>query len=214
MRRPGWYDEAIECFRKAIELEPTNPVVTNLGVALAARRSWTRLLMQTARRRLGSRLTHARRRLASALTPGVEPGHRSRPAETRSLPVLSNWRRRLVELDANVAWVMQHARRGALPSRRLERRHRRARKVDGAPKGGDAIDGLLAMAHWHSVTRTRRARWYDRAVEWMDRTPSHGEELTTLSQRSRRAAGCELRRHRPTSVNRRRRPAKSQSPKN
>ncbi len=44
-------------------------------------------------------------------------------------------------------------------------------------KGGDSLDWfILAMAHWQLGGKEEARKWYDRAVEWMEKNqPNHGE---------------------------------------
>jgi tetratricopeptide (TPR) repeat protein len=45
-------------------------------------------------------------------------------------------------------------------------------------KGGDSFDWLfLAMAHWQLGEKDKARAWYDRAVQWMDKSPPKNEEL-------------------------------------
>jgi tetratricopeptide (TPR) repeat protein len=44
--------------------------------------------------------------------------------------------------------------------------------------GGDSLDWFfLAMAHWKLGEKEQACRWYDKAVEWMDRNQPKNEEL-------------------------------------
>ena len=46
------------------------------------------------------------------------------------------------------------------------------------PKGGDAGQWLfLAMAHWQLDHKDEARRWYDRALEWMEKNESHDEDF-------------------------------------
>jgi serine/threonine protein kinase/tetratricopeptide (TPR) repeat protein len=45
-------------------------------------------------------------------------------------------------------------------------------------KGGDANDWLpLAIAHWQLAHREEARKWYDRAVQWMEKHPTKDEDL-------------------------------------
>ena len=45
-------------------------------------------------------------------------------------------------------------------------------------KGGDAVDWFfLAMAHWQLGHKDEARKWYDKAVEWMDKNQPKNEEL-------------------------------------
>jgi Flp pilus assembly protein TadD len=51
-------------------------------------------------------------------------------------------------------------------------------KSQGLRKGGDSIAWFfLSMAHWQLGNKDEARRWYDRAVEWMDRNKPDDEEL-------------------------------------
>jgi uncharacterized protein HemY len=45
-------------------------------------------------------------------------------------------------------------------------------------KGGDATDWFfLAMAHWHLGDKDQGRAWYDRAVQWMEKSKRPDEDL-------------------------------------
>ena len=45
-------------------------------------------------------------------------------------------------------------------------------------KGGDAYDWFfLAMAHWQLGEKGKAREWYNRAVQWMDKSQPSNEEL-------------------------------------
>ena len=47
-----------------------------------------------------------------------------------------------------------------------------------AAKRGDATDWFfLAMAHWQLGDKDEARKWYDKAVEWMDKNQPKNEEL-------------------------------------
>jgi tetratricopeptide (TPR) repeat protein len=44
--------------------------------------------------------------------------------------------------------------------------------------GGDSLDWFfLAMAHWRLGDRAKARKWYDKAMEWMDKNQPNNEEL-------------------------------------
>ena len=45
----------------------------------------------------------------------------------------------------------------------------------GKPEGSTAF--FIAMAHWRLGDKAEARRWYDRAVEWMDKNQPKNEEL-------------------------------------
>jgi tetratricopeptide (TPR) repeat protein len=48
-------------------------------------------------------------------------------------------------------------------------------------QGGDASDRLLmAMAWWNRGDKERAIDWYNRAVDWMSRNPTHDPDVSTL----------------------------------
>ena len=45
-------------------------------------------------------------------------------------------------------------------------------------KGGDSFDWLfLAMAHWQMGEKEQAGKWYDQAVQWMEKNKPQDEEL-------------------------------------
>ncbi len=47
--------------------------------------------------------------------------------------------------------------------------------------GGDSFDWFfLAMAHWQLREKENARRWYDQAVEWMEKSQPRNEELRRL----------------------------------
>ena len=45
-------------------------------------------------------------------------------------------------------------------------------------QGGDAFDFFfLAMAQWHLGEKAKARRWFDQAVQWMDKNAPQNEEL-------------------------------------
>src|SRR5262249_10122375 len=45
-------------------------------------------------------------------------------------------------------------------------------------KGGDSFDWFfLAMIHWQQGTKDEARKWYEKAVEWMDKNAKDNEEL-------------------------------------
>ena len=51
-------------------------------------------------------------------------------------------------------------------------------QVDGTPQGRRRIDWFfLAMAHWRLGEKEEAHKWYDKAVEWMDKNHPKNEEL-------------------------------------
>ena len=45
-------------------------------------------------------------------------------------------------------------------------------------KGGDSNDWFfLAMAHWQLSDKEQARKWYDQAVEWMEKNKPEDEEL-------------------------------------
>ena len=45
-------------------------------------------------------------------------------------------------------------------------------------KGGDSFDWFfLAMAHWQLGEKGEARKWYDQAIDWMDKNQPKNEEL-------------------------------------
>jgi hypothetical protein len=50
--------------------------------------------------------------------------------------------------------------------------------LQGNPKRGDAAQWFfLAMAHWQLDEKDKARKWFDQAVEWMDKNQPKNEEL-------------------------------------
>jgi Flp pilus assembly protein TadD len=59
-------------------------------------------------------------------------------------------------------------------------------------KGGASFDWFfLAMAHWQLGERDQARRWYDRAVQWMDKDQPKNEELRSFRSEAAELLGME-----------------------
>ena len=65
-------------------------------------------------------------------------------------------------------------------------------KSMGARQGGDSFDWFfLAMAHWQLEHKEEARKWYDKAVEWMDKNQPKNEELVRFRGETRELLGID-----------------------
>jgi tetratricopeptide (TPR) repeat protein len=177
------YDQAAECFRKAIELAPNSADYhCNLGNALrgqgkredaiAAYRKAIELYQKHPRgQNARSGLAGLLNGLAWTLATDAEPARRD-PARAASLA------KEAVELEPlqgghwNTLGAAQYRAgnwKDAIAA--LE-------KSMELSKGGDSSDWFfLAMAHWKLGEKDKAREWYDKAVQWMDKNQPKNDEL-------------------------------------
>jgi serine/threonine protein kinase/WD40 repeat protein/tetratricopeptide (TPR) repeat protein len=189
LRARGKRDEAIACFRKAIEIDPKNGKAHfDLGCVLHEK---GRLDEAAAAFREHERLTLAPFREALRLKPGDaiarqmlarclnnlarELATHAEPSRRHPGPALS-MAREAVELMPRGG--RYHTTLGIALYRvgrfkdAVEELERADRLQGGQQLGYNAF--VLAMAHWRLGNKGEAHRWYDRAVEWTDKPYREG----------------------------------------
>jgi tetratricopeptide (TPR) repeat protein len=164
-------DEAIATFRKAVELKPDLVIFTDLGMALAARGKLDDVIVVF---RKGIELKpSADNYNAAAWTLAVSP-----LSQQRHLAIAAEWAARAVELspkDGNFWNTLGIARYRVSQGQPAIDALGKAMELRG---GGDASDWFfLAMAHWQLGHKVEARKWYDKAVEWMEKKQPMNEEL-------------------------------------
>ena len=65
-------------------------------------------------------------------------------------------------------------------------------ELQQAPKGGDAGQWFcLALAHWQLGDKEEARRWYDRAVESMEKSPVLGDTLGRFRREAAEMLGAD-----------------------
>ena len=173
LRDKGALDEAIACFKKALELDPKYAMAhNNLGVALndkgdveGAIRCYRTALD------IDPKLAMAHNNLAWLLATCPDPKFRDAAQAVQSAEKAvklapkegSHWN------TLGVAHYRAGDWKAAVAS--LE-------KSMVLGKGGVSFDWFfLAMAHWQRGDKEQARKWYDQAVPWMEKNKPQDEEL-------------------------------------
>jgi serine/threonine protein kinase/tetratricopeptide (TPR) repeat protein len=189
----GRKDEVIDCYRKAIELNPNcGTAHSNLGFALLTEKKIDEAATWCSK---GLNLLYNQKKWAEAIAVG----------------------RKAVEFELDnafisnrLAWILATCSEGKLrvPKEAVARASKAVQLAPGVGtywitlgaaqyragewkaaigaleksmelrKGGDSLDWFfLAMAHWQLGEKEKARTWYDRAVQWMDKNQPNDEEL-------------------------------------
>ena len=172
------YGKAIECFRKAIELDPKFASTHfNLGNALRGQNKLDEAIAEYKEAiRLKADHAEAHCNLAEVLLTHPDPKRRD-PRQALELARQGvEFARKARNPNEGNIWNtvgMAHYRTGDWKAavKALE-------KSMELRKGGDSYDWFfLAMAHWQLGAKDKAREWYDRAVRWMDKNQPTDEEL-------------------------------------
>lgn len=173
LKAKGQLDEAIACYRKVIEIDPKYVVAHyNLGVALAGKGQLDETIACYHKAiEIDPQYVAAHNNLAWLLAncsdvrlrdpwQAVEHARKAievMPQDGSAWNTLGVCRYRVGEWEATVMAL----------EKSIELR-----------KGGNSVDWLfLAMAHWQLGDKEQAKKWYERAVEWMDKNKPQDEEL-------------------------------------
>jgi tetratricopeptide (TPR) repeat protein len=175
------HEGAVACFYKALELDPKNAYLHydfgqmlhrhgKLDEAAAALRGALRLSPDTANAR--EALASVLNKLAWPLATHPEPARRD-PGRAVQLA------REAIELkpqNGNYHNTLGTALyRAGRWNDAIEALKTADQLSAGKAHGPNAF--FIAMAHWRLGDKTEARRWYDRAVEWMDKNQPRNEEL-------------------------------------
>jgi serine/threonine protein kinase/tetratricopeptide (TPR) repeat protein len=176
----GQLQEAIACFRKALEFDPKKASHhSNLGWALYQQKKFEEAIV-ACRKALELDPKHARAHgdLALALNDlawGLASNPDTRPHDPGKAVGLAGEAVRLAP-KAGPFWNtlgVAHYR----ASRWKEAIVSLDKSVE-LRQGGDAFDWFfLAMAHWQMGRKADARRWYEKAVQWVDKNAKDDEEL-------------------------------------
>jgi tetratricopeptide (TPR) repeat protein len=173
LRTQGRLDEAIACYKRAIELAPKYVKAhRNLGFALQAQGKLGEAIACIKEVVEIDPGAVSNNHLAWLLVSCPEPQFRDAPQAVKLA-------KRAVELGPDVGhyWCtlgVAHYRAGdwRAAATALEK----ARMLNGATfLSFDAF--FLAMSHWRLGNQEAARRWYDQAIEWMDKYMPQDEEL-------------------------------------
>src|SRR5262249_55078260 len=166
-------DGADSAYKKALDLDPKDSVAYNkLGNALYAQNKRDEAIAAYRKAiELDPKLAMAHNKLAWLLATAPEVKLR-KPAEAVKLA------KRAVELDPQndtfprtLGAAHYHAGEFTLAIAALE-------KSMAMRQGGGGNEWFfLAMAHWQLDAKDKARKWYDKAVEWMDKNAKDNEEL-------------------------------------
>jgi tetratricopeptide (TPR) repeat protein len=169
----GKFDEAIAAYRKLVELQPDNPdahaalgsVLRDHGKVDEANAVWRKAIELMPKD--ANRFNNWAWPLATCRDSRFRDPERAVELATRAVE--------LAPADGHIWNTLGVARyrttdwQGAVEA---------LRKSMELRAGGDASDWLfLAMAHWQLDHKDEARRWYDKAVEWIDKYDLTNEEL-------------------------------------
>jgi tetratricopeptide (TPR) repeat protein len=167
------YGQAVECFRKAIELDPSNANAhSNLGTALNHQEKWPEAIDACKKAlAIDPQQANARNTLAWLLATCPDAKLRD-PSQAVALAKKA--------VERNPYGGGYHNTLGAAHYRAGDWNAAIAalEKSMALGKGGNSNDWFfLAMAHWQLGEKDKAREWYDRAVAWMDKNQPENEEL-------------------------------------
>jgi serine/threonine protein kinase/Flp pilus assembly protein TadD len=173
-------DKAAESFRKAIALDGNNPDYHfNLGNALHDERKLNEAIgayrkaieLDPKRFNACPNLAFALNNLAWALASDPEPARRD-PGRAVSLA------KEAVDLQPRNGAYWNTLGAAQYRAGKWKEAVTALEKSMELRNGGDAVDWFfLAMAHWQLRDKDKARKWYDNAVEWMDKNAKDNDEL-------------------------------------
>jgi serine/threonine protein kinase/Tfp pilus assembly protein PilF len=169
----GQLDKAITAYSKAIEFDPNNPWAwSNLGLVYQALGEWDKAIANYSKAiALSPDHATSRNNLAWLLATCPDANYRDpkradelakkavdlAPEEGNHWNTLGVAHYSLADFKASIAAL---------------------EKSMGLRKGGDSFDWFfLAMAHWQLVDKQEARKWYDKAVQWMEKKNPQDDEL-------------------------------------